>query len=136
MLGLGDQVGGDAAGSAVGVGEDHPLGRAGGQVDADLAADLELGGGHPGVAGADDPVDRVEAGVRQPVREGADRLGAAGDDERLDPEQAGGAEQDRVDGAVAVGRADATTIRPTPATRAGTTVMTSDDGYGAEPPGT
>ena len=31
---------------------------------------------------------------------------------------------------------DATTTRPTPATCAGTTVMTSDDGYGAEPPGT
>ena len=31
---------------------------------------------------------------------------------------------------------EATTIRSTPATRAGTTVMTSDDGYGAEPPGT
>jgi hypothetical protein len=27
-------------------------------------------------------------------------------------------------------------MRSTPATRAGTTVMTSDDGYGADPPGT
>ena len=46
-----------------------------GQVDADLAADLDLGGGHPGVAGPDDPVDRREAGVGQPVGEGPDRPG-------------------------------------------------------------
>src|SRR3954471_9442599 len=30
----------------------------------------------------------------------------------------------------------ATTTEATPATRAGTTVITRDDGYGAEPPGT
>ena len=80
--------------------------------------------------GPDDPVDGREAGLRQAVREGADRLGAAGDDERVDLEQAGRAEQDRV----ACGRRGRRARRrrpgPTPATRAGTTVMTSDDGYG------
>ena len=30
------------------------------QVDPDLAADLDLGRGHPGVPGADDPVDRIQ----------------------------------------------------------------------------
>ena len=98
-------------------------------------ADLDLRGRDPGVAGSDDPVDRGEPGVGQAVRERADRLGAAGDDERVDLEQAGRAEQDRVVRAVA-SAGDATTTRSTPATRAGTTVMTSDDGYGAEPPGT
>ena len=72
----------------------------------------------------------------QAVREGADRLGATGDDERVDLEQAGGAEQDGVGRAVAVGRARRRRSRSTPATWAGTTVITSDEGYGAEPPGT
>ena len=70
----------------------------------------------------------LEAGVGQAERERADRLGAAGDDERVDLEQAGRAEQDRVRRAPSRSAGDATTIRPTPATWAGTTVMTSDDG--------
>ena len=44
-------------GSAGGVGEDHPLRRAGREVDPDLAADLDLGGRDPGVARADDAID-------------------------------------------------------------------------------
>ncbi len=135
VLGLGDEVGGDTAGVGRRRGEDHALRRAGRQVDADLAADLDLGRGHPGVARTDDPIDGFDAGVRESVREGTDRLRAAGDDEGIDLEEAGGAEQDRVVVAVA-SAGEATTIRSTPATRAGTTVMTSDDGYGAEPPGT
>ena len=115
VLGLGQQVQGHAAGLGRRRGEDEALGRARRQVDADLAADLDLGGGHPGVAGSDDPVDRLEAGVGQAVGERADRLGATGDDEGIDLEQAGDAEQDGVRDAVAVGRAgddDATRPRP------------------------
>ena len=116
-------------------GEDHPLRRPGRQVDADLAHDLDLGRRHPGVARADDPVDRLDPGLGQAVGQRADRLGAAGDDERVDLEQAGGPSRT---GSIAPSRpaGEATTMAPTPATRAGTTVMTSDDGYGAEPPGT
>ena len=86
--------------------------------------------------GPDDPVDGRRGRLGQAVGEGADRLGAAGDDERLDLEQAGGAEQDRVDARRRGRPGVATTTRSTPATRAGTTVMTSELGYGAEPPGT
>ena len=74
------------------------------QVDADLAADLDLGRGDPGVARADDAVDGFDAGLGQAVGEGTDRLRAAGDDEGIDLEQAGRAEEDRVEGAVAAGR--------------------------------
>ena len=102
-------------GSAGGVGEDHPLRRAGREVDADLAADLDLGGGDPGIARPDDPVDRREARVGQPERERADRLGAAGDDEGVDLEQPGRAEQDRVRPAIAGRRA--TRRRPDPRPR-------------------
>ena len=128
MLGLGDQVGRDAGGVGGRGGQDHPLRGSGRQVDADLAADLDLGRGHPGVAGADDAVDGREARVREAIGEGADRLRAAGDDERIDLEEAGRAEQDRV----ACGRRDRPGRRrrstSTPATRAGTTVITSEDG--------
>ena len=89
VLGLGDEVGGDASGIGRRRGEDHPLRRPGREVDADLAADLDLGGGDPGVARPDDPVDRREARVGQAERERADRLGAAGDDEGVDLEQPG-----------------------------------------------
>ena len=67
--------------------------------------DLELGRGHPGVAGADDPIDRGERRLEacEPVRERPDRLRAAGDEERIDLEQTGRPEQDGVDRAVGVG---------------------------------
>ncbi len=65
--------------------------------------------------------------VGQPVREGGDRLDAARDEQRVDVEQAGRAEQDRVDVPV-TSAGDATTIVSTPATRAGTTPMTSELG--------
>ena len=64
----------------------------------------------------------------QAVRERADRLGATGDDERVDLEEAGRAEEDRVDARRRGRPGDATTIAPTPATWAGTTVITSDEG--------
>ncbi len=105
MLGLGQQVQGHAACIRGGRREDEALGRAGGQVDADVATDLDLGGRHPGVARTDDPVDRLQAGGRQAVREGPDRLGATGDDEGIDVEEAGDPEQDGVCDAIPVGRA-------------------------------
>ena len=64
----------------------------------------------------------------EPEGEGADRLDAARDEQPVDAEQAGGTEQDRVDARRRGPPGEATTIAPTPATRAGTTVITSDDG--------
>ncbi len=104
MLGLGDEVGGDTLGVRGGRGEDHALGGPGGEVDRDLAADLDLGGGDPGIARADDPIDGCEALVRQPVGKRADRLRTTGDDEGVDLEQPGGPEQDRMNLARRVGR--------------------------------
>ncbi len=69
-------------------GEDEALRRPGREVDADLAADLDLGGRHPGIARSDDPVHGLEARVGQPVGQGADGLGTAGHDERVDAEAA------------------------------------------------
>ena len=113
VLGLGDEVRGHATGVGRRRGEDHALGRPGRQVDADLARDLDLRGRDPGVARADDPVDRREPRVREPVRQRADRLGAAGDDERIDLEQPGRAEQHRVVAAIPVrGRRDDDPLDP------------------------
>jgi hypothetical protein len=95
------------AGIRGGVGHDHHFRRSGGQVDAALAEDLELGRGHPGVAGPDDPIDRLDAGLGQPVGQRADRLRAAGDDELVHSDEAGGAEQRLVEAALRVrGRGD------------------------------
>ena len=104
MFGLGDEVGRDPGGVGRRRGEDHALRRAGREVDPDLAADLDLGRGDPGVAGPDDTVHWGDARVGEAVGEGTDRLCAAGDDERVDLEQAGGAEEDGVERTVAVGR--------------------------------
>ena len=103
VLGLGDEVGRDASGIGRRRGEDHPLGRPGREVDTDLAADLDLGGGDPRVARPDDPVDRREAGVGQAERERPDRLGATGNDEGVDLEQPGRPEEDGIRPAIAVG---------------------------------
>ncbi len=104
MLGLGDEVEGDQVGACRRAGQHDAFGRPGGQVDADLAADLDLGGGHPGIARADDPRDGLDAGVREAERERPDGLRTPGHDQDIDAEQAGGTEQDRVGRAIRVGR--------------------------------
>ena len=104
VLGLGDEVGRHVRGIRRRCRQDHPLGRSGREVDADVAADLDLGRGDPRVARPDDPVDGLEARLGQAVRERPDGLGAAGDHEGVDLEQAGRAEQDRVRATVATGR--------------------------------
>ena len=101
VLGLGDQVRGDEDRIGRIVGKDHPLRWAGRQVDPDESGDLQLGGGHPGVARPDDPVDggQPRLGIGQTEGEGADRLGAAGNEQGIDLQQAGNPEQDRVNDA-------------------------------------
>ena len=92
MFGLRQQVRRHVHGVSRGIGHDHDLGRAGGQVYAALAEHLELGRGDVRVAGADDPVDWRHAGLRQAIGQRTDRLGAAGDDEYIHSDEAGGAE--------------------------------------------
>ena len=85
--------------------------------------------------GPDDQVDGLDALVGEAVGERADRLDAARDEERVDA-RAGRRRPSRTGWTLPSRSAGlATTTLPTPATRAGTTPMTSDDGYGAEPPG-
>ena len=58
MFGLGQKVQRDPVGVVLGIGNHQDLGGAGDHVDAHLAEDAALGGGHVGVAGAGDLVDR------------------------------------------------------------------------------
>ena len=125
VLGLGQQVDGDAARVVVGVGDDHDLRRAGDVVDADAAEHLAFGLGDIGVAGADDAIDRRDAGGA--VGQRRDRLGAA---DAVDLGHAGAArrgQHQRVEHAV---RASARTWRsaPTPAARAGMAFISTEDG--------
>ena len=60
VLGLREQIGRDPVGIGGLVGEDQHFRRAGDHVDADLAEDAALGRRHPGVAGADDLGDGRE----------------------------------------------------------------------------
>ena len=103
VLGLREQVGRDDLRVGGRVGEDEAFRGAGGQVDADFAGQFQLGGRDPGAAGADDAVDRVDALVGQAEGQRGDRLGAAGDEERVDAEQRGRRRDDRVDPAVRTG---------------------------------
>ncbi len=104
MLRLRHEVGRDEHGIGAFVGEDHALRRSGGEIDADEARDLDLGGGHPGVAGADDPVDRGEGGLRrggrQPVRESPDRLCPPGNEQQIDLEQPSRTQENGINRAV------------------------------------
>ena len=136
MFGLGDEVQGDATRIRRWLGQDEALGWAGGQVDGHLAGDLELGRRDPRVARTDDPVDGCQASVREAECQGADGLCATGDDDGVDVEQPRSTEEDGDRRRQSASAGVATTTRSTPATRAGTTVMTSELGYGADPPGT
>ena len=62
VLGLRQQIDGDAARIVGGVGQHDDLGRAGDRVDADAAEHLPLGLGDIGVARPDDAIDRRDAG--------------------------------------------------------------------------
>ena len=108
VLGLRDEIGGGDQRVGVIVREDHPLRWAGGHVDPHDPDDLELGRRDPGIAGADDPVDRLERRVdraRRPAEgQRPDGLGAAGDEHGIDLQEACGAEEDGMDDAARVGR--------------------------------
>ena len=104
VLGLAEEVRRDMGRVGGSIGEHHHLRRAGGEIDADLAEDLELGRGDPGVTRSDDPVDWFDAVVGQPVSERPDRLGTPGDHDGVDLEQAGDPEEDRIEGSVGPGR--------------------------------
>ena len=59
VLGLGDEVGGDADGVAILAGDDD-FGGTGGHIDAGFVGDGDFGSGDVEVAGADDLVDRLD----------------------------------------------------------------------------
>ena len=133
MLGLGQQIDGDAARVVVGIGDHDDLRRAGDVVDADAAEHLALGLGDIGVAGSDDAVHRRRwsrcrkpapppPGRRRCGRSRSPRPGAPR------PAPAGSAPRPGVGTHIA--------IRPTPATRAGMAFISTEDGYAALPPGT
>jgi hypothetical protein len=103
VLGLGQQIERDGPRIRRRRSQHKALGRACRKIDRDLAADLELRRDDPGVAGSDDAINGLEILVREPERQGPDGLGAAGDDQRLDVEQPGDAEEHRVDDALAIG---------------------------------
>ena len=105
------------------VGDDEHLARAGGEVDRDVARDEQLCLGHPGVPRADDPVDRGDR--LGAVGEGGDRLRAADRVELVD------AEFPATASVASEGRGVATAIRRTPATLAGTAVITRDESRAA-----
>ena len=72
VLGLGEQIGGDEVGARVLVGDHHDLGDAGRQVGrgaGGIVRDQQLGGRHPGVAGAEQLVAlRYRTRCRRPWR--------------------------------------------------------------------
>ena len=98
MLGLGKQVGGDPGGVVLAVGDDQDLRRPGDHVDADGAEDLALGGGHVGVARADDLVHRSDGFGAE--GEGGDGLGAADAVDLGDAGQLGGGQHQRIEDAI------------------------------------
>jgi hypothetical protein len=102
VLRLRDEVGGDGPCVGAAVREDEALRGSRGKVDADLPGDLDLGGRDPGGSRPDDQVDGGQALTGQPVRERGDRLDAARHEERVDVQQARGAEQHRVHPSVGV----------------------------------
>lgn len=127
VLGLADQVGGDVHRVGGRVRQDGDLGRSGLGVDADLPGEEALGGGDPDVAGAGDHVGG-RAGLRA-VREHRDGGGAAGRVHLSTPSRAQAARMvgcGMPPNSACAGEASA--IEPTPASCAGTTFMTTDDG--------
>ena len=104
VLGLGHQVDGDEGRHGALVGQDEDLAGTGEHVDADVTHDELLGGGHVGVAGADDLVDaRYRVGA---VRERGDRLSAADAVDLVDADLGCRRERVGVDRAVGRGRHD------------------------------
>ena len=125
VLGLAQQIGRDPGRVLVAVGDHQDLRRPGDQVDADPAEHLPLGLGDIGVAGADDLVDRADAGGA--VGQRRDRLGAADPVDLVDP----GAARRRPAPAGAARRpAPARTSRcgSTPAIRAGSAFISTELG--------
>ena len=99
MFGLRQEIGGDPVGIVVGIGHDQHFGRTGDHVDADGAEDLALGGGHPGIAGANNLGDGTNGFGA--VGECSNGLSAADPVDLADTGDAGRGEHRRVERAVA-----------------------------------
>ena len=119
MLGLGSELQRGDPLVGTGPGEDDHLGRPGGKIDRDVAQDEELGLVHvrtPWTADLVHARDRLRS-----VREAAIAGGPPRDHTSSMPRVRGRGDKPRASGGVA------TTIRSTPATRAGTAHITSVD---------
>ena len=101
MLGLAQQVGSHPGGVALAVGQHQNLAGPGDHVDAHLAVDLPLGGGHIDVAGADDLIHSGDA--LGAVGESRHSLGAAGLEDLGHPRGGGGGQNHRADLAILAG---------------------------------
>ena len=95
VLRLGEQVGGQMGGGAAAVVDDEDLGRTGNHVDADLAEDQLLGGGHVDVARPGDLVDPGDGG--RAVGQRRHRLGAADPEDPVNPGKTGGGKHVGID---------------------------------------
>ena len=121
VLGLGEQVGGAAGGVGRGVGDHDDLARARPAGRSRRGSNQQLRRRDPAIPGPDDLVDRRDR--LRAERERGDRLGAADRVDLVDSERVRRREC-RVGAAFGV----TTAMRSTPATRAGTAAMTSEDG--------
>ena len=95
MFGLTEQIGGDPAGIVETVGEDQDFRRPGDHVDADGPEHLALGGGHIGIAGADDLIDGSD-GVGA-IGQRGDGLGAADPVDLINAGKVGGGQHQGID---------------------------------------
>ncbi len=122
VLRLGDHVHGDPFGPGGPVGNDEDFGGSRDHVDPHPAHHLPLGLRHPAVSR---PHDLVHPGDGPgPVGQGGDGLGPADPEDPGDPGQGAGGEHrvgDSLGGTTAM-------ISCTPATRAGTAFITTDEG--------
>ena len=126
VFGAGEQVGDHELGIGVGIGDDDRLGRTEDAVDADLAVELLLGDRDEDATGPADLVDLRDA-VRA-VGHRRDALHTARAEDAVDAGDVRGDELQRRDGAVFGLTGVTMTSSSTPATRAGTAVISSVDG--------
>jgi hypothetical protein len=132
MLGLAEEVCGCDDGIGCGVDDDQRLARSCGEIDAADAVDRQLGSRDPRATRTNDQVDRIDRFGS--IGEGGNRLRSAGCVYLVDAEEGACREDEGVDGPSS-SPGLTTTMSPTPATRAGTTPMRTDDGYAARPAG-
>ena len=126
VFGLGEQIGRDEVRIRGAVGENDDFARAGDHVDVAHSENLALGLGHVQVARTHDLVHLRDA--FGPVGEGGHGLGAADPVDFVESEHGGRGQYRRVHGSLRVRAGETTAISLTPATCAGITAMSREEG--------